>query len=188
MTTKPKSRKPAAKAADPIFAAIAEHKALEKEWSRLYSKLGDAEREASKKYGNRPWSLIAWRTYSAIGGCEIERAREQFLEQPGANPEEIEIEYQDAKRRETAGEYEGIAWDHRTGIASMREQYEKALAANEKAAARMARTKPTTPAGAGALVAYIWSDIKEEIDLRNWSTIALKTVAVSLAQMNRAAA
>jgi hypothetical protein len=31
MTTKPRSRKPAAKAADPIFAVIAEHKRLEKE-------------------------------------------------------------------------------------------------------------------------------------------------------------
>ena len=41
MTTKPKTRK--APAADPIFAAIAEHKTREKEWLRLSCKLDNAE-------------------------------------------------------------------------------------------------------------------------------------------------
>ncbi len=188
MATRSKARKaPAVKAAaDPIFAAIAEHKARARESRSRFCKLFDAELEASKKYGKRPLQLIAWRTYSAIGGCEIERAREQFLMQPHANPEEIAVEYQNAKRRETAAEYEGIAWDHRTGIAPMREQYEKVRAAEDKAAARMARTKPTTPAGAGALATYIWNDINEELAPRDWPMIALRTVAVSLANMRAA--
>jgi len=69
----------------------------------------------------------------------------------------------------------------------MREQYEKLLLPMKSGRAHGPHEADDT-GGRGALVAYIWSDIKEEIDLRNWSTIALKTVAVSLAQMNRKAA
>jgi hypothetical protein len=51
----------------------------------------------------------------------------------------------------------------------------------------MARTKPMTPAGAGALVAYIQRDL-EDVALEGWHSAALKTVAASLARMNREAA
>jgi hypothetical protein len=175
-------------AVDPIFAAITEHKALAKESWHLCDKLGAAEEEAAKTFRRRPWSLIEWRKYSAIGEHEIDRAREEFLMQPGADPEQIEKEYQDAKRREAAAEYEGIAWDQLTGIAPLREQFERAQSAEDRAAARMARTKPTTTAGVSALITYIWNDVKDDLDSMNWSTPALKTAAVSLAQMNKEAA
>ncbi len=188
MTTNPKTRKtPAAVAIDPIFAAIAEHKAREKEWFHLYRKLDNAEDKAKKTHGIRPWSLIAWRNYSAIGGPEIDQRREWFLKEPGADPKQIEKEYQDAKAREIAAERAGVEWDKRAGITLVREQYERGKLAEERAAMKMARTKPTTPAGAGALVAYILRDIKDHLPT-NWSGAALKTVAFSLAQMNREAA
>jgi hypothetical protein len=46
---------------------------------------------------------------------------------------------------------------------------------------RMARAKPTTPAGAAALIAYTRRDIIEgEVD---WQMVALKKVAAALVQM-----
>jgi len=52
---------------DPIFALIDAHKARTKEWLRIYDKLDEAEFEARKTHGRRPWELIAWRNHSAIG-------------------------------------------------------------------------------------------------------------------------
>jgi hypothetical protein len=134
MTMKPKTRK----AADPIFAAIAEHKAISKElWGRLYDALDEAEGEARKTHGMRP-------------SCERS----------------------------------GDEWDQRAGIAPLREQYERANHAEIRLAMRMARTKPTTPAGAAALIAYVVRDL-EDVALEDWHSAALKTVAVCLAQMTR---
>jgi hypothetical protein len=60
----------------------------------------------------------------------------------------------------------------------------------EREGKKLARTKPTTPAGAGALIAYIRSvimDIRDwgECAIDDWTLPALKTVAVSLAEMNK---
>jgi hypothetical protein len=137
MVTKPKTRK--APAADPIFAAIDEHKAISKElWGRLYYALTEAEDEACITHGMRP-------------------------------------------------SRSGDEWDQRTGVKPLREQYERAQLAEDRAKRHLARTKPTTPAGAGALVAYIQRDL-EDVELEDWHSAALKTVAVSLARMNREAA
>jgi hypothetical protein len=54
-------RKPAA-IGDPIFALIAEHKALTKKMYRLSNKLDDAQAEATEIHGKRPFELIAWRS------------------------------------------------------------------------------------------------------------------------------
>ena len=70
--------------ADPIFAAIEKHRKMFKAWNALYDALERAETKARKKYGRRPWSLVAWRNYSAIGGSEIEDRREEFLKLPAS--------------------------------------------------------------------------------------------------------
>ena len=185
MTTKPKTRKaPAARSADPAFALIDAHKARTKEWSCLYGKLSAAEFKAEKTHGARPLSLIVWRNYEAIGGHELDDRREEFLRQPGADRKQVEKEFRDAKAREAAAKQAGVEWDHRAGIAPLREQEERALAALKRAGMRMARTKPTTPAGAGALIAYTRRDIIEgEVD---WQMVALKTVAAALVRMEAA--
>jgi hypothetical protein len=123
MTTKPKRKAPApAGIPDPAFALIDVHKARTKEWCRLYDKLDEAEFEAGRTHGKRPWELIA-----------------------------------------------------------LRGQEERALAAVRKAAMRMARTKPTTLAGAAALISYTRRDIMEgEVD---WQMVALKTAASALTRM-----
>jgi hypothetical protein len=72
---------------------------------------------------------------------------------------------------------------HRAGITLLREQYERASAAERRAAMRLARTKPTTLAGAAVLIAYTRRDImKGEED---WQTGALKTVASALTRMSQ---
>jgi hypothetical protein len=181
MTTKSKTRKAPA-AIDPVFAAIAEHKARARERCRLSSKLDEAEFEAKKTHGQRPWPLIAWRNHPATGGRELDDRREEFLRQPGADRKQVEKEYRDAKAREGAAERAGVEWDHRVGIAPLREQYERANIAERRAAMRMARTRPTTPAGAGAVITYARRDI--EVGLGpDWPIVALKTAASALARM-----
>ena len=183
---KPETRKAPANGAelDPIFALIDAHKARAKEWSRLYSKLDEAQCQAQETHGPRPWDLIAWRNYQTIGEYGIDSAREELLRQPGADEKQVEKEYRDAKARLAAGERAGVEWDHRAGIAPLREQNERANAAERRAAMRMARTKPTTLAGAATLIAYTRRDIIEgEVD---WQMVALKTVAVALARMEAA--
>jgi hypothetical protein len=188
MTTTRKS--PAAKTAtaiDPIFAAIAEHKAISKElWGHLYDALNEAEDEARKTHGMRP-SCIWWRNCDVYFERHLDSRREEFLREPGADTKQIEQEYQDAKARLATAERAGDEWDQRTGVKPLREQYERAKLAEDRAKKHLARTKPTTPAGAGALVAYIQRDL-EDVALEGWHSAALKTVAASLARMNREAA
>jgi hypothetical protein len=105
------------------------------------------------------------------------------LSQPGADRKQVRKEYREAKARLAAAERAGIEWDHRAGIVPLREQYERADAAEQRAAVRMARTKPTTPAGAAAMIAYTRRDIMEGgVD---WQMVALKTVAVALVRMTQ---
>ena len=123
---------------DPIFAAIAEHHRLEKIWCDHCHKLDVAQYKARKKYGQRPWSLIAWRNYSAIGGGEIDNARKEFL-QGGVNRNLINKEYRDAKARERAAERAGKAWDRRTGTAAQCRELERATAAQSPTFATFAK-------------------------------------------------
>jgi hypothetical protein len=165
---------------DPIFAAIKKHRQLEREWMRLSEALERTENKAEKKHGRRPWSLIAWRNYGAIGGQGIDDRREEFLKLPGIDPKKIEKEYRAAKARERAAMRAERAWDKRAGTAEQRRQLEHALARTKAHAIRMAKMKPRTPAGAGALVAYVRTDADTEIE---WHMIALDTVAAALASM-----
>jgi hypothetical protein len=50
---------------------------------------------------------------------------------------------------------------------------------------RMARTKPTTPAGAAALIAYTRRDLMDA-PVPDWPMVALKTAASALARMEAA--
>jgi hypothetical protein len=168
---------------DPILAAIAAHKALIKESHRLYTRLENAEVAARKKHGPRPFRLVAWRNYSAISGGEIDDRREWFLQEPGADKGQVELEYRDAKRRERDAVRAGKEWDKRAGIAPLRQESERANRAARDAAMRLAKMKPTTVAGAGALLDYTRRDLEDgEVE---WHMVALRTVASSLAHQGR---
>jgi hypothetical protein len=94
---------------DLVFALIDAHKARTKEWLRLYSKLDKAQLQAGETHGPRPWELIEWRNYSAIGGQEIDDRRKEFLNQPGADRKQVEKEFRDANAREAAAEQAGAS-------------------------------------------------------------------------------
>jgi len=167
---------------DPMFAAIAEHRLLCRAWHRLSDQLDTAEFRAQKKHGQRPWSLIAWRNYSAIGGAEIEKARDEFLSLPAIDPKRILREYRDAKMRERAGKKAEIDWDKRAGLTALRRALDQAIATEEESAMKMAKTK-VTAAGAAALIAYINEQI-EDAPL-DWHFVALANLAHGLAEMDR---
>ena len=169
--------------ADPIFAAIEKHRKLFKAWDALYDALERAETKAKKKYGRRPWSLVAWRNYSAIGGSEIEDRREEFLKLPGIDPKKIEKEYLAAKARERAGERAERAWDKRAGLAAQRLELDRVMSAARHAAIRMAQIRPHTPAGAAALLTYAKADM--EGDGIDWHEIALNTAINTLASWGK---
>jgi len=186
---KPKTRKaPAANGAepDPVFAAISEHKALQKEWHRLNIKLDEATCNALKMDPDRPWPLIAWRDYEEIGEYEIGSAREEFLKQPGADHEQVEKEYLDAKARLAAAERACNEWDLRVGIAPLREQFERIDWEERRAAMRMARTKPNSVGGAAALLAYLTQRERVYGGFEKWEIGAIKTVAGALRRMEAA--
>jgi hypothetical protein len=166
---------------DPIFAAIEEYRKSLATWLRIYGTLDNAKGEARTKHGNRPSELITWRG-SYIGGSETDQRREELLSEPDVDRKQIEREYLDAKARERAQIRAGVEWDNMTGIAPLREQSDRASDAEKTAAMTMARTKPRTAAGAGALVAYVVKDM--EIGETEWHEIALATAAAALQSMS----
>lgn len=167
--------------ADPIFDLIKAHRAAVKASNKAQDTLEEATFKAAKKHGKRPWSLIAWRNYSAIGGTEIERARDEFLELRGIDPAAIEKEYRAAKARERAGERAERAWDRRAGVDGHRKAAQRAGADMRKAGMQMAKTKPQTPSGVAALIKYVLDDeLCMEVD---WHKAAMETAIVALGVM-----
>jgi hypothetical protein len=163
---------------DPIFAAISEIRRLEEFSSRLGEQLETAEFEAREEHGRKPWSLIAWRDYSAIGGCEIERARDEFLRLPDADPTMVELEYQDAKRRELEAERAKMEWCERAGVATLHSEYENSADMISAAYDNLALMAPRTPLAAAALLDFIAEGM--EGGSCDWHGKAIATVANAL--------
>jgi hypothetical protein len=184
MTTKPKTRKPPGGTADPIFAALAGFKAREKEYRHISDKLEAAAFNAVETHGKRPLDWILWRNCDAFWESMVDRRREEFLSEPGADREQIETEYEDAKARLAAAGKAAAEWDRRAGIASLRKQCAAANRAAQKAGMRMARTEATTPGGAAAMINYA----RREYACDELAAVAFRTVARALAMMSKEAA
>ena len=85
----------AAAGPDPIFAAIEKLQRLNAEEDAVSIDIDRAEEAIRRKlppypHGYRPSGLIEWRSYSAISGDEIDRAREEFIQDKVADIETIE--------------------------------------------------------------------------------------------------
>jgi hypothetical protein len=169
---------------DPIFAMIATHKTLRADWQRLYDQLDEAEWTAAEEHGRRPLELIHWRNYH-IGASEIDTRRESLLEAGEVDPATIEQEYLDAKARYKAQVAAGITWDKTTGLATLREGVDRRIAAERRYAKRLARTMPTTAAGAAALIQYILDDDLVG-DESYWHMTALRSAVAALNGMTGA--
>jgi hypothetical protein len=167
--------------ADPIFAVIATHKTLRADWQRLYDQLDEAEWTAAKEHGNRPIELILWRDHH-IGASEIDTRRESLLEAGEIDPATIELEYLDANARYQARVAAGLEWDKNTGLETLSKNVDQAFTAAHRCSKHLARTIPTTPAGAAALIQYIL-DTDLEPDENFWHMAALRSVVAALNAM-----
>jgi hypothetical protein len=172
---------------DPIFAMIVMHKRLTADWQGLYDELQEAEFNAAKEHGHRPIELIHWRNYH-IGASEIDTRRETLLEAGEIDSATVEQEYLDAKARYEAKVAAGLAWDERTGLATLRNDVDRRVAATRRyEKRRLAHTKPATPAGVAALIQYILDD-DIVADESYWHMPALRSVIAALNNMNAAVA
>jgi hypothetical protein len=167
---------------DPIFAMIDTHKKLMADELELCDRLDMAESSAAKEHGRRPLELIHWRGYD-IGESEIDTRRTRLLENGEIDPATIEQEYLDAKARYQAQIAAGLAWDTRAGLTTLREDTGRRIAVEGRYAKRLARTMPTTPAGAAALIQYVLDDGLCS-DERYWHTTALRNAVAALNAMH----
>jgi len=164
---------------------IAVHKKLRAAVAEIYDRLDEAELDAVKEHGHRPIALIHWRNYH-IGGSELDVRRETLLEAGEIDPAIIEQEYLDAKERYQAQIAAGPAWDELTGLSALRKDADRGFAAEWRYVKRLARTKPTTPAGAAALIQYVLDDDFSD-DESYWHMTALRSAVAALNSMSAAA-
>jgi hypothetical protein len=112
--------------------------------------------------------------------------REQLLHEQEIDSATVEQEYLAAKASLQAKKDGAAAWDVRAGLATGRKEVDRAIEAEHQCAERLSRTKPTTPAGAAALIQHVIDDeICAEID---WHMTALDTAVAALNKMTRGAA
>jgi hypothetical protein len=121
---------------------------------------------------------IHWRDYT-IDASEIDTRRENLLEAGEVDPATVEQEYLEAKARYKAQIAAGLAWDKRAGLATLRKEVDRRVAAEKQYAKRLARTIPTTPAGAAALIRYVLDD-DLEADESYWHMTALRSAIAAL--------
>jgi len=172
----------AAAGPDPIFAAIEKHRQIWAEHGAVYNQIDQAEwkiREG-KIDKHRPYGLVAWRNYSHIGGSEIDRVREEFLEQAVADRETIEREYREKKAEHRAALRAEREWDRRNGLAPLRVRLNRLGRAGRTAEQALSEIAPTSVAGAAALVDYVRRDIEDFADDDRWYVAALANVAEGL--------
>lgn len=143
-----------ATAVDPSISALDNVRKTKRADDRAYTRLEAAEARAEVDLGRRPWSLIAWRQYSAIGSSELAGARDHFLK-VGLDPAQVEIEFEAAKRRQRRAVRAGRDWDRRAGVTHLRRNRETTLVEYRRALWSAARTTPTTTAGAAAMTAWL---------------------------------
>lgn len=174
---------PASALVDPVLAALVRVRAAGRAVDRAARAYDAAEDAASMVIGKRPWSLIAWRNYSAIGGSELARARENFLRR-GVDPMVVEAEYEDAKSRVRHAIRQGREWDRKSNTAHLRRARDVGLKEYRRCLWALARTAPTTPAGAGAMAAWLAQELRWYDE--KYHAVAAKSIARGLRAMAKA--
>lgn len=167
---------------DPVFAQIKAAKREKKAFFDICDKFEDGVHAAQEAHGRQPFTLITWRNYT-IGGGEIEERRDVLLSQPGADAEQIEREYTDAKARERSALCAERSWFERAGLNELLKERECVRAAYCKSEKRLSVTKPTTAAGAAAVLQYL---VKDQLCMElPWHAAAMKTVVAALRAFDR---
>jgi hypothetical protein len=171
------------KTIDPIFAAIEAHKASEKKWQAIATLLDRKEFSAKKKIGPDPHRSVLWRNYG-VDEDDIKEKRDLYLEQRVASPRVIKAEYLDVLERCREQSRKADRWARRAGVLKLREQVKRGVDEDYALATRLSRVKPTTLAGAAALIEYIASDFEHSCPI-DWQIRALATATSALRTMER---
>jgi hypothetical protein len=167
---------------DPILAAIAESRRVWAQYMKANRKFDNAKCEV-RRTDPKPSSVIdiTWGKYGLQGYSELADARALFLALPGADPETIEREYQNKRAEIRAGRRAEREWYKRNGLTELKAESDRLDRADRKALWALTRIKPTTPAGAGALVAYVHEDMKDGNN--EWQLAAIGHAAKALKEM-----
>lgn len=166
---------------DPVFTLIETHEQLELELNNLDEKLDLLESEVEEP---RPFPLVAWRRYSAIGGSEIDNAREEFLNQMNFASNIIEAEYKSKKLEERRARQKLARWEQRHGIAPLRTEQNALARRCRQAAEALGRIRPATIAGTAALVEYARKHLVDSGGELDWPINALATAVASLNEIS----
>ncbi|MBN9333274.1 hypothetical protein [Devosia sp.] len=130
----------------------------EKALDKTFDLLDEAEEQAKDRLGSRPFGLVGWRHYSAIGGAELERAKTTILRR-GIDPAIVEAEFHHAKRRYQQALKAGKEWDEAAGIAEIRRTFVGAQRHYRKVRDDWARTPPTTLEGLATMASMVARDM-----------------------------
>lgn len=141
--------------------------------------LGDLEdkmcSQATKTHGREPFALIAWRNYSAIGLSGIEDCRRELLAF-GINPDVVQQEYLDAKRRYQERDTECRRWQKKAGVNRLKRKLHSVIEERRRILESFADDPPTSSKGASALIQYILEHY-DGCDFDERATRALRGVA-----------
>jgi hypothetical protein len=126
---------------------------LDRHWDELGDKITAVEEDDALRteYGRRPIALIAWRNYSAIGGTEIDKARDEFLRN-GIPAKVVQREYRAAKRREREKERAGEDWDRSVGLSEIRKEHDECSRECRTAWDALGKVKVASIADAAAIM------------------------------------
>jgi hypothetical protein len=169
---------------DPIIARIAHHKQLSIELTDKWDEWDIAQIEAEKTLGRRPRGLIAWRNFSAIGGSELERCRDVFIEL-GNDPVVIKKEYTNAKRRERECLAAEKQWIENAGLSKLNAQIANIRRKRRAIERSFAKQPARTAAGAAAIINYLHEQFSEGDGPTELELGCLKATAEALASMSR---
>jgi hypothetical protein len=139
---------------DTTFDRIRQHKVLREQLLSLWEAEDLAVAAAEQTHGDRPFSLISWRNYSAIGGSEIERVRDEFI-MLGIPPDLVEREYLDAKRRYQKQKAKRREWAKKAGVHEINQKWKAVLEEQNNVMQSLIDQPPVTPKAASALIFYI---------------------------------
>jgi hypothetical protein len=139
---------------DTTFDRIRQHKVLSEQLLSLWEAEELAVEAAEQTHGNQPSELISWRNYSAIGGFEIERVREEFISL-GIPTDVVEREYRDAKRRYEKQIAKRREWAKKTGVDRINQKCKALLEERNNVIQTLIDQPPVTHKAASALILYI---------------------------------
>jgi len=150
---------------DPALTLIDQLTAAYKSASDIYCALDEAELDAKGRFGPTPACGISWRDYSLIAGDELDAARDDFLAR-GLDPVTVAAEYIDAKERERVAQQAHQDWYQKSGLADLETSNRRAWAEAHRLEDELEAMKPTTMAGAVALLAFVAKELTDFVSTR----------------------